>query len=206
MAEDDAKDLAGPWDDQTELFVDDLDGAIQKKYSVSFRTLILRPDQLAGNKEVSGNLSNIKKEVNAYFDQVLDDFKEEKKKLEADLETMDANFKKIDEAIKTRSSIARVPYIKPLVVDYDPNRQEEVIIDQYNASVDSLIGKLISSSTFISNISTPYKGHSMGSWIFSGDREYIITLNPPVSAVITIENSRDLLNTLVDGASARLAP
>lgn len=206
MADDDAEaaELAAPWDDQTELFVDDIEGTVQKKFNLSFRKLLLSPDDFEGNKAVVGQIPNIKKEVNSYFDDLLGDLKDDQAQLEKDLDRIDQNSKKIEEVITSKASLARVPYIRPLTINYDPNRQEEVVIDQYNAGVDALVNKLLASSTYVANMSTAYKGHSIGSWVFSSQRQYILTVNPPVSAVITLENSRDVLNAMLDGVNERL--
>lgn len=207
MADDakaDDEDLVAPWDEQTDSFVVELEPIIKQKYSVSIRQLLLSPDDFAKNKAVITAMPDIKKSVSSYFDDVLVGFKDDKAKLDKDLQTIDSQFKKIDDIITSKSSIAKVPYIKPIVVDYDQNRQEEIIIDQYNPNVDALVNKLLNVSIYVANMSTTYKGYNMGTWIFSGQREYILTLNPPISPVITIESSRDLLNTILDEVQKRL--
>ena len=50
-------------------------------------------------------------------------------------------------------------------------------------------------------MSTQYKEHTIGSWLFSGAKNYILTINTPPNPILTIENSRALIENTLDALS-----
>jgi transcription termination factor NusB len=193
-----------PWDGQTDGFITDIDGVVSKKYGVSLRNLLLHSSRYANKKDIASTVKNIKKEVSDYFDVMLSGLKEEQEKLDSELEEASSQYKQVDALIASKAAVARVPYVKPLYVDRNTANDETVIVDKYDTSFDGLIGKFVFGSHYIADMSATYKQHTLGSWLFSGQKNYVLTLTPPTSPVLAINNSIDTINGMLDDVLAEL--
>ena len=192
-----------PWDDQTDGFISDLDSTVSEKYKMSLRSLLMNPDKYLEKKELPDALTGIRGDAEAYFTELLDGLKDEQTKLESEMEGADAQYRDVEKVITDKSAAARVPYIKPLFISRDPDKEETILIDKYDESLEAFVGKLVTISNFVADISTLYKNHRLGSWIFSGAKNHVLTINPPASPVLIIENSRALISNMLDDIETR---
>jgi hypothetical protein len=199
------EDAEYPWDDQTDDFITDIDATVTGKYSVSLRTLLTDPAAYADTKGIGDTINSVKKEVDDYFDDLMDDLKVEQDELDKAMQAADSLYTKMDQAISSKAAVARVPYIKPVDVDSGDNGVETIHIDQYNNNVDTLITKFINISNYIANLSTTYKKYNLGSWLFSGERDYTVEVSQPESMVITVEDAHDYISDGLESASAALS-
>jgi hypothetical protein len=194
-----------PWDAQTDSFVSDLNSVLSKKYSVNFRAMLMNPGAYAGKKDAQAAVDKLRGDVDAYFSKLLDGLKEEQGKLSTALEKSTAQYKQVDLMIMSKSSALRVPYVKPLFINRNPDNEETIVLEQYDSDMDSFIGKLVSISSYVANISASYKQYYLGSWLFSGAKNYIVTMNPPLSPVLAVENGSAIVNGILDSVSRRPA-
>jgi transcription termination factor NusB len=190
-----------PWDAQTDAFVSDLSAIISKKYSVNLRSMLLNPADYVKKKGIADTLTKVRAEVKGYFSQLLDNLKEEQDSLDAELAKKTDQYKKVDSVISSKSSVLRIPYVKPLFIARNPTNEETIVVEQYDSGMDALIGKLVGGSNYVADISATYKEHRLGSWLFSGAKTYVLTINPPVNPVLAIENSSALISTILDSIS-----
>ena len=193
-----------PWDNETDQFITNIDGQVVQSYGISLRELLLNPERFANTKDISKKINDIKAAVDGYFGKLRDGMKEEQERFEQALEFADAQYAKIDGIISTKASLSRVPYIKPSFIDSDPTIKEEIFVDQYSNSLDALIGKMINISNYVADISTTYKKYTIGSWLFSGQKPYIITINTPPSAIMVIDRINSEIGDELDSVYERL--
>jgi transcription termination factor NusB len=194
-----------PWDAQTDSFVSDLNSVLSKKYSVNFRAMLLNPGAYAGKKDAQAAVDKLRGDVDRYFSQLLDNLKDEQDKLALALEKTTAQYKQVDSMIANKSSALRVPYVRPLFINRNPDNEETIVIEQYDSDLDSFIGKLVSISSYVANISATYKQYYLGSWLFSGPKNYLVAMNPPASPVLAVENGSAIVNGILDRISRRPA-
>jgi transcription termination factor NusB len=192
-----------PWDEQTDIFVDDLNETLSKKYNINVRSLLMSPDRYLGKKGIGDIAKGIKTDTESYFSQILDGMKDEQTALDTQMENATAQYKQIDSVIASKSAVSRVPYVKPLFVNRNPDNEETVVIEQYSDDLDALIGKLVGGSSYVADLSAEYKEHKLGSWLFSGAKNYVLTVNPPASPVLQIESSRETINGVLDDILSR---
>ncbi len=190
-----------PWDDQTDQFLLAIDQLTKEKNGTSIRDLLLNPYKYAGNKDIKKTVDSIKSAVSGYFGEMLESMDDEVKKVVQELESCDVQYRKIDDVVSSKSYSLKVPYLKPTAVQINPDLREEIVIDQYNEKTDALIGKLISNSTYVADVSGTYNGHTLGSWLFSSDKPYLLTIKPPVSTVLIVERSKDNILGLLDSVA-----
>lgn len=198
---DDAVQL--PWDEQTDIFVNEMDVDVAKKYKLSLRELLLHPEKFAKVDNMAATLGKIKTEVSAYFEDMLGDMKGEDDELTKAMEAIDAVHTQINQTISSRAGIARVPFLRPVDLDTGDVNPETIYIDRYDGQVDILITKLINSSNYVCDLSTSYRKYSIGSWLFSGSRSCVLSVQPPESMVVTVEDSRDMIIGMLDDISDR---
>ncbi len=189
-----------PWDAQTDQFVADIDDVVTKEYGISFRDLLLNPSKFRKNQKAKDAMPGIKAEVDSYFDNIAKTMDDEKKKLESELDAANVQYDKIDEVIHIKSSALKVPYIKPLFVNRNVSSEETITVENYDEALDQMIGRLINVSHYVADVSVSYKDYMLGTWIFSGPKNYILTINQPVSYLFTLEGSNRAINTLLETA------
>lgn len=192
-----------PWDDETDGFISDLDAAFSKKYNMSIRSLLLNPNRYLNKKGLSTTLEGIRSDAESYFATLLDGLKDEQAKLESELDSADAQYRQVDSVITNKSAAARVPYVKPLAISRNPDREEAIIIDKYEEGLEALVGKLVNASNYVADVSGVYKQYRLGSWVFSGAKNHVLTINPPASPVLVIDNSKSVINSMLDDIESR---
>jgi len=198
-------DVQPPWDDQTDSFIRDIDTSVTAKRNISLRTLLLEPQKYAGTANLTATIKEVKLDVDAYFTELLSNLAQEEQELTSDMEKADSIYTQVNQTINNRAGIGRVPFLKPQDVDFGSTNPETIYIGQYSGQLDALITKLINTSTYICDLSTTYRKYTIGNWLFSGSRSFVLAVQAPESPVISIENARDQINTLIEEASIRLA-
>ncbi len=201
----DEQGAAAPWDDQTDSFISDIDDTVSSKYNVSLRVLLTAPGQYENTTGILETIRKIQADVEEYFEKLVEDLGPEKEELTKEMEALDSLYTKLDQAISSKAAVARVPYFKPIDVDTGDNTTETITVDQYNNNLDAAIGKLINISTYIANLSSTYKKYNLGSWLFSGPKDYVLEVNRPESMVITVEDAQQLINNGLNDAGEALA-
>jgi hypothetical protein len=187
-----------PWDDQTDGFISELDDSLSKKYGMSIRSLLLNPSKYMGKKGLNATVGGIRADVEAYFAALLGSMKDEQAKLDSELESADTQYREIDSLITNKAATARVPYVKPFFLTRNQDKEETIVIDKYDESLEAFVGKLVSISNFVADVSAVYKQYRLGSWVFSGVRNYVLNINPPASPVLVMDNSKVIINSILD--------
>ena len=197
MADED-QEVEAPWSDQAEAAIYEIDKITTDKQGISLRDFLLNPDKYVNNADAAQKLKGLRTAVDDYFDGQLKPYAGEAQRLQSELQDLDAQYNKMNEIITNRASLARVPYLKPANVKYDEDAVEEIVVEQYNGSVDLLITKLLTGSNYIADLSDTYDKYTLGSWLFSGQRQYVVTLNPPVSPVMSLQASKAEVMLILD--------
>ncbi len=189
-----------PWSDDTEKMIGDLEGKISEKYSVSLRDLLLKPEEYANKEGINSKIEGIKADVNDYVSQLLTALSTEQETFTKDLDHANAQYQKVNDSISEKSKMSDVPYIVPVAINRNTDYDETIVIDEHDASVDSLIEKLIRVSNYVADISATYKTYKIGAWIFSGSKVYSLAVNPPVSPILAVETAGAEINFRLDMA------
>ncbi len=192
-ANDLVKETKQDWDDLTDSFIEGIDKTILKDSSFKLRNMLLNPTSYISKASASESLKKAKDAVEEYFSSVLLAFSSDKEKLDKELESSSVNFAKISSIIIEKATSLDIPFIKPYSLEITENNRESIIVEKYDPSIELFIGKLLSKSKYIADISGKYRGHTLGSWVFSSDRAYILTIKPPESIILDIENSKDII-------------
>jgi len=190
-----------PWDEETDSLITSIDA--ESGGSPTLRDLLLNPQKYMGRPGSSAILDKARTKVSSYFDALLESMQEDQQRFMQELESANSQYIRINQVIGDKALSMNVPFIKPSFVDVDKTVREDISVQQYSSQIEQLIGKLISASKYVADISTQYKNYSFGSWLFSADRVYVMTLEQPKSPVMYLENSRAVINETLDDIAAQ---
>lgn len=193
-----------PWDGQTDTFITNIDKTISKQYGISLRDFLQDPDKFSDTKDILAKVENIRAAVDEYFAGLRSSLTDESAAFTKALEEADAQYAKMDEAIATKASLSRVPYIKPFDVDFSPDAKEEITIDKFNNAADALVTKLIGVSSYVGDLSYSYDKYTIGSWIFSGQKVYVVSCYLPDSIIMEIDGLNGKVDELINSAYQQL--
>ncbi len=193
-------DDALPWDEQTELFVKDIDTLCSPRYGVSARDIMLAPEKFAKTPDILNKIKNIRSDSDGYFEDVIKDFSAENDELEEDLKKADALYNQVSQSVSNKAALGRIPIIKTDNLDLSYSAPEVIYIDQLGGQLDTLVSKLVNFSNYIGDLSVSYRKYMLGSWLFSGPRSYLVSVKAPDNPVLDIENSQSIINSLLDAA------
>ena len=192
------------WDELTDSFITGIDDKVLTDSDVKLRDVLTHPSKYAQKSNASSILEKMRSSIDNYFDMVLEAFKSEKEKLDKELEAASILYSKVSSTIQEKSELSQTPLITPYNINSNEDLSEVIMIDSFDTQVEHLIGKLASSSVYIGNISGNYTGHTLGSWIFSSKRSYILTIKPPESIVMEIEKSKSTIMTYISSFSGEI--
>ncbi len=188
------------WSRPTEEMLAKLDSSILQKYKLSMRDIMSNPAEYSTKPGINDTITAMEQEVDKYFGEVMATHADEQKALDSEIKRIEEIYNKLDSLIETKSKELNVPYINPMGISRETTNEETVIIYEYDDEIAALVGKLIQSSVYIADISSEYNGHPIGYWFFSGPKGRAISISPPESSLIEIQNSHDEINAALNSA------
>jgi hypothetical protein len=189
------------WSPEVDSLIDSIDDMIIPKLNISLRDLLLNPEKFKDTDGIGDTLSSVKSSVDEFFDSLFGDLSDERKRLSVELERTNVEYGKINNAISSKTTSASIPYVKPLFIDSDPRSREEITIESYDEGFDALLSKFIVNSDYVADLSAKYNEYNLGSWVFSGKKVYVLTLNQPTSVIFSLEESRDTIVNLLNSVT-----
>lgn len=194
--------MAELWSDFTDFVITNVDKKMGNKYKVSLRNLLSNPSKYASQADIQTVIKNMTQDVDSYVDQSVDAMPDESKKLDDALKKADSVTKQLSSTISMQCKQNKVPLVKPVSVDRDRTKEEAIFIDSAGSDVVSLAQKLIEISNLIADFSYQYRDAWIGSWLFSGKKNYTLNVYMPDNDVALLEASRNEITALLNGASA----
>ncbi|MEM3841363.1 MAG: hypothetical protein QXN59_01560 [Candidatus Micrarchaeaceae archaeon] len=195
--------MESEWSDYTDAVITNMEGVIKSKYGVQLRELLSDPASIKqGN--VLDKLPGIRADIEAYLDELADSMGQERRVVEDAMEKAAAITAQLAQNISMQSKQYKVPIFKPVVLDRKDDDDTKIYVDNIDQSTLAVIEKLASWSTIIFDQTYKYKDYSIGSWLFSGQKAYSVTVYTPASEYISFEYTKEELETLLDAAEEAL--
>lgn len=199
--------MADLWSDYTDVLIDVIDDQLKDRYGgITLRALLTTPSKFADKQNLSATVQEIHADVNKYIDDRFMTLEEQALDTDKNAAKCDSVTKQLGQSIVMEAKQNRVPLIMPAYMDRDTTRDEVIYISDVDASVSALVSRLIASSVFISYTFDTYKEYQIGTWFFSGDKNYVISAYLEPSEVINLTNSKAELDELLDAAAEYVAP
>lgn len=190
------------WSRPTEEMLVKLDSYILQKYKLSMRDIMSNPAEYSTKPGINETISAMEQEVDKYFSEVMSTHAQEQKALDIDLKRIEDLYNKINSLIETKAKELNVPYINPMGISRETTGEETVIIYEFDEEIGSLVSKLVESSVYVADLSTEYADHPIGYWFFSGPKGRAISISPPESSLIELQNSHDEINIALNAAKS----
>lgn len=167
-----------------------IDAKMKGKYSISLNSILTNPDEYLGKAGMLQTIKDMRNDVNDYFDSMVGEHSEDATKFNEDLKTATDLYNVIDASVQAKAKEANVPYVEPIAVDRNEDLDESIAIEDYGDEEERLVEKLVNRSDYIADLSTVYKDFVLGSWLFSGSKARLLSINQPFSIILEMESSR----------------
>ncbi|MEM3199526.1 MAG: hypothetical protein QXD11_02145 [Candidatus Micrarchaeaceae archaeon] len=188
------------WSSYTEYLITAIDMKIGSKYGVSIRELLNNPAKFASNKGILDTINSIKDDVQEYVKSKIDSKEDEKEALETSLQKADDLTGQFRQAIKDQAEKVGVAIITPDSISRDESKDEIIFTNDASPASLAMVQKLVSMTLFIADLTTTYKNYSIGSWLFSGYKNYVVNVALPQNEVMLLDTSKNELIDLLDAA------
>lgn len=192
--------MAEYWSDYTDFVLTNMDKKISTKYKLSLKKLLSDPGKFASQQGIQTTIKNLSTEVDSYIDGAIAGMPDTKKALTDTTLKADATTKQLAQSISMQAKQHKVPVVKPVSVVRDEARDEVVSVDDATPDVLALIEKLAGSSVMVADFSYQYENSTIGSWLFSGSKNYLLNVFMPANDVAMLEASRTEIQDLLDAA------
>ncbi|MGC8729879.1 MAG: hypothetical protein ACP5RP_00630 [Candidatus Micrarchaeia archaeon] len=192
--------MADMWSDTTDMIINDFDKT--QNDNIALADLFSNPKDFINNKDIATIISKKKEAINNYIDSIINTMQNQKEELYNSAAKCDQLSKQILSKIKDKAAQKWIPVIVPTYVAQNSNGSETIYIDQIDENMDMLIDKFIGGSTYIADMSANFEDYVIGMWLFSGSKNYILSVHFDTNEFYNILNSKNEINDLFDGVSA----
>mgnify|MGYP001626422999 CR=1 FL=1 len=192
------------WSDDAAGFINDIDSIVSEKYGIKLSDLLSNPEAFKSKADISTAISGMRDDIKNYFDNLMNKMGTEQEAFTKQLSDAEALYEKINGFIGKVAADSKFPYIKPSLINRDTDAEESIVITQYDDKIENLISKLIEHSNYAADLSLQYKSYYFGSWLFSGSKNYVLSVQIPTSPVLTIEMAMDEISSLFEDAVAEI--
>ena len=194
--------MAELWSDYTDMLITGIEKQAGTKFRLSLRSLLEDPTRYAAQQNIQITIDNMREEADKYIDEKIDALTEEQKNLDDAASRADSTTKQLGQNIISQARQNNIPVVKPVTIERDATKEERLTIDTFDNSIMSLVQKLVASSTLVADLGGSYKKYSIGSWLFSGSKNYLLSVYMPDSTLLLLETSRAELDNMLASASS----
>ncbi|MDE1833001.1 MAG: hypothetical protein KGH58_01120 [Candidatus Micrarchaeota archaeon] len=193
--------MAELWTDFTDAIISGIDAGAKPGDKITLRELLTDPAKFAKEPDIQNKIKNMKEASDGYVDQRIKEMSSAEKALEDSVAKADTLSAQLGQSISVKAMQNKVPMIKPVAVDRDLTREERILINAIDTNVNALIDKLVSNSTMVADFSTSYKNYRIGEWLFSGPKNYVLSVYLERNELLLMQGSRAEIDALLDAAA-----
>jgi uncharacterized protein YllA (UPF0747 family) len=197
--------MAALWSDISDSLITEMDKKLGSKYKITIRELLANPGRFSKTANIRNTVSNLKEEVDNYIDDALSTMSAEQKALDDAAMKADSLTSQLAQNVSMQAKQYKIPIVKPVMIDRDMSKDETVYINTLDSGVLALVEKLCASSVYIADYGTNFGKYRIGEWLFSGQKNYVIRAYLPPSEVLSLQASKEELDSLFTAALSFLA-
>jgi hypothetical protein len=195
--------MADLWSDYTDMLITQFDTGAGKGQKISARDFLSDPLRYASQDGIGGLVDNMHEDLNDFIDNNIQAIGALKTQFEASLQKCDTATAQISQTIASRAKTGKVPVIRPVSVERNTPEEAISIIDS-SPEVNAMIDKFLAGSNLIADFTKDIDGKKVGSWLFSGAKNYLVNVYLPYNEYKSLKDSKAEINTLFDVASRLL--
>ncbi len=197
--------MAEHWSDYTDFVLTSIDKKISTKYKISLKKLLSGPSKFSSQPNIQATIKNLAEEVNSFIDTAIASMPDAKKALADSVLKADAVTRQLSQNISMQAKQHKVPVVTPVSIIRDETKEEIISVNDSTPDVLALVEKLAASSMLVADFSYAYQNASIGSWLFSGHKNYILEVFVPDNDVAMLEASRIEITDLLAAAGVMIA-
>ncbi len=193
--------MANIWSDDADIIIKRLDKDIAAKYKISLSDLLSNPDKFASQPSIVNTIINMKEDVDNSIAAMLNGMESERKKLSDDASKCDAITSQLAQAISLEAKQSKIPLIKSDNVARDESKDEVIYVKDAQGDILHMVERLVDASLLVVDMTATYNGNSIGEWLFSGNKNYVVRVSLDQNPALIIENSAAEIDALLDAAT-----
>ncbi len=187
--------------DYTQSLLKDMDKEAGDRFAIPISDAINNLDKYASRPDIGVTISNMKEYANKYIDNALGSIPKEARDMEDDLSRADSMTRQFAQNLSMQAKQHGVPIIKPYNVTRDTAREEIIELDSVDDQTMKLVERLVMKSDLVADFSYSFKDKTIGSWLFSGAKNYLVNVHLSQSDALNLELAREELNGIFDAAA-----
>ncbi len=192
--------MADLWSDYTDSLLKDMDNQSKNKFSAPIYDVLSNLDKYTAQPNISTTLANMREYANTYIDGLLKNMPKEVKALDDSVAKADAITRQLAQNISMQSKQHDVPLIRPFSFTRDDAEDEIIELDTVDDQAIKLMEKLVTRSNVVADFSYQFKDKAVGSWLFGGEKNYLVNVHMPANNAMSLELARSEIGTLFQAA------
>ncbi len=197
--------MAENWSDYTDIMLTEVSSRLGQKYKVDLKKMLANPANYKGQANIWITFSNMKEDTNKILNDMTQEVKDQQQELIAAVTKADAITSQLSQNISMQAKQHNTPLIKPVQINRDGTGDETIFVDSVDPSILTFIDKMATNASYIADYSFMYKDRKIGSWLFSGEKSYMLTVYIPMNDAYLLDQSKEEINGLFDSAEVYFA-
>lgn len=187
----------------TEGMLSRLDKDVKKKFGLSLIDVLEDPASYLSEKGFAVKLSKINDYVDQETERMLEQSKATTRSFHESIAKADNLTRRVGSYISAHARQNNIPMVKPASVELSMFRKSKFYISEIDDDTTKFLEKLIESSSFVVDMTKSYDNLKLGAWLFSGDKEYAVSIELPKNSVLLTRIARvDLLQQLKEASES----
>jgi TPP-dependent 2-oxoacid decarboxylase len=184
-------------DNYTKAVLKKIDKDVKKKFKASVLDIIEEPGNYICEEGSELLIYNVREFVLARIDEMIKSAKTKAKEFNDHAMKADDLTKRFSAYISAHARQSNVPFLKPAVSWIDYSNKDRFYLAKMDESVTDFLDRAIESSRFIIDLTRSLGEYTEGSWMFNGDKNYVVTIYTPRTSVSMLMASRNEISTLL---------
>lgn len=187
----------------TEGMLNRLDKDVKKKFGVSVHAVIKDPSAFIGEDGFAVKLSKITDYIDSETARMIEQSKGAGRAFHESAAKTDDLTRKIGSYVSLHSFQNNIPFIKLANVELPVEGQSRFYLNKMDDLTSKFIERLIVSSSFIVDMTREYDGIKLGSWLFGGEKQYVVSVHAPKNSLLLLRSARaEMLERLAEASDS----
>jgi hypothetical protein len=176
-----------------------MDRELKKRFGLSLTAMLEDPASFTGEKAERA-LANMREYVNKRLDEMISSARENDARMHDHALRAGELTARLSSYIAAHARQSRVPVFRPASFELAKRGRDLFYIGEMNTETTRFIDRLVESSSFIVDMTAAYPDYSIGSWLFAGERGYVVGVRPPMTSSSLLTASKVELNRMIGEA------
>ncbi|MDE1865228.1 MAG: hypothetical protein KGH94_01140 [Candidatus Micrarchaeota archaeon] len=174
----------------TEGILNRLDRDVKRKFGLSLNAVIDEPARYMHEKGFAVKLSRINDYVDKETEKMVEQAKGSSRAFHESASKSDELTRKISAYISSHARQNGIPLVQPADVELRSAGKNTFYLGDLDDSTSRFLEKLIGSSQFVVDMTKSYDSLRLGSWLFGGENECVVSVTRPRNSLLLLRIGR----------------